>query len=195
MLPYSASGTEDNQYRRDDLWEETNAQSNNEIRAALNEALEDLEQIKRCFQEDCFELQKHCAAWEAKFANVTNQIIDFYNENWLEQGTMELALDICTHCLDLEVPYRGIWDLCDRIRESLTPEQQYDDDHIADPESSDVEAPPNQGKPRNASTATGGIDDARYYSQGYQAVSGLAPNASRRLATHPSDDLIFDCES
>jgi hypothetical protein len=68
-------------------------------------------------------------------------------------------------------------------------------DYIADPESSDVEAPPNQGEPLHTTTATGNVDDARYYSQGHQGPLGRAPNASRQLATHPSDDLIFDWES
>jgi hypothetical protein len=58
MSPHSASGTDDHQYRRDDLWEETNAQSNNEIKEALSEALEDLKEIESFYQEDCFELQR-----------------------------------------------------------------------------------------------------------------------------------------
>lgn len=52
---------------------------------------------------------------------------------------------VCTHCLDLEVPYRGIWDLCDRIRESLTPEQQYDD---VGPSSPRPPILPDQASPR-----------------------------------------------
>lgn len=72
------------------------------------------------------------------------------NENWLEQDTMDRALHSATlsasrrvwhltlffthslcSCLDLEVPYRGIWNVCDRIRECLTPEQQYQDVGLA----------------------------------------------------------------
>ncbi|KAJ9113092.1 hypothetical protein QFC20_001979 [Naganishia adeliensis] len=150
MSPHSASTTVDHRYRDDGLWHVTNAQSNQEIRLALVEALEELRAIRRMNQEDGFEMQGRCAYWEAKFTKVTNQIIDFYV--------------ICACCLDLEVPYRGIWNVCDRIRECLTPEQQYQDDYIADPESSDVEVLPDEGKPRNTTTPTGRNDDARYCS-------------------------------
>lgn len=58
MSPHSASTTVDHRYRDDGLWHVTNAQSNQEIRLALVEALEELRAIRRKNQEDGFEMQR-----------------------------------------------------------------------------------------------------------------------------------------
>lgn len=58
MSPHSASATDDHRYRDDGLWHETNVQSNQEIRLALVEVLEELRAIRRMNQEDGFEMQR-----------------------------------------------------------------------------------------------------------------------------------------
>lgn len=58
MSPLGQSTSEDRRYAADTLWNATNAQSNEEIRYALIEALEELQAIKEMCHEDCFETQR-----------------------------------------------------------------------------------------------------------------------------------------
>ncbi|KAJ9100665.1 hypothetical protein QFC21_003710 [Naganishia friedmannii] len=78
MSPYSLS-TDDHRYRDNNKqWDDTNAESNAEIRSALMDSLQELKDIEGVWYEDGFELQRTCHQWEVTFSKVVNQVIDFY---------------------------------------------------------------------------------------------------------------------
>ncbi|KAJ9127101.1 hypothetical protein QFC24_001336 [Naganishia onofrii] len=73
MSPYSLS-TDDHRYRDNNKqWDDTNAESNAEIRSSLTNSLQELRNIESVWHEDGFELQRQ---WTILESNSTVPIVN-----------------------------------------------------------------------------------------------------------------------
>lgn len=73
MSPYSPS-TDDHRYRHNNKqWDDTNAESNAEIRSALMDSLQELKAIESVWHEDSFELQR---TWYVQLLLLSNVAMD-----------------------------------------------------------------------------------------------------------------------